>query len=170
MLLVAGVAIGASAAPAFAHAALESTVPAQGALLKNSPPLIDLRFSEPISVSPESVRIIASSGETIKTVPPTGVPGSPGIMRQRVPVLKNGTYVVTWRIVSADSHPVRGAFTFSVGEISSGGAGKNIADDFLSGGTTKRSVDITYAVVRGLVYLAMAVSYTHLTLPTILRV
>jgi len=157
MFVVAGIALGASAAPAFAHAALESTVPVQGALLEVSPPRIDLSFSEPISVSPESLRIIAASGETVKTDPPTGVPGSPGIMRQRVPVLDNGTYVVTWRIVSADAHPVRGAFTFSVGEVSSGGAGKNIANDFLSGGTTHRSVDIAYAVVRGLVYLAMAI-------------
>ena len=157
VLVVAGLALGASAAPAFAHASLESTVPSAGTLLKESPSRIDLSFSEPISVSPEAVRIIATSGETVKTVPASGVPGSPGLMRQRVPVLDNGTYVVTWRIVSADAHPIRGAFTFSVGEISSGGAGKNIANDFLSGGTTNRSVDIAYAVVRGLVYLAMAI-------------
>lgn len=116
-----------------------------------------MRFSEPINVGPESVRIIASSGEAVKTLPPKVLPGSAGIMRQRVPILDNGTYVVTWRILSGDAHPVRGAFTFSVGEISGGSAGKNIANDFLSGGTTQRSVDTAYAVIRGLVYLAMAV-------------
>ena len=157
ILIIAGLAVGASAAPAFAHAALESTDPVAGAVLKNSPPRIDLHFSEPISVDPESVRIIASSGEAIKTVRPTGVPGSPGILRQRLAVLDNGTYVVTWRILSADAHPIRGAFTFSVGEISKGGAVKGIADKFLSGGTTRRSVDISYASVRGFVYLAMAI-------------
>lgn len=157
IFIIAGLAVGASAAPAFAHAALESTNPVAGAVLNKSPLLIDLNFSEPINVDPESVRIIASTGEAIKTDRPTGVPGSPEIMRQRLALLDNGTYVVTWRIVSADAHPIRGAFTFSVGEISKGGAGKGIANKFLSGGTTRRSVDISYAVVRGLVYLAMAI-------------
>ena len=32
--------------------------------------------------------------------------------------LKDGTYVVAWRVTSADSHPVSGAFSFSIGQPS----------------------------------------------------
>ena len=32
-----------------------------------------------------------------------------------LPKLDNGTYVVTWRVTSADSHPIEGAYTFQVG-------------------------------------------------------
>ena len=35
-----------------------------------------------------------------------------------MPHLDNGAYVVTWRVISADSHPVHGAFTFTVGNSS----------------------------------------------------
>ena len=36
-------------------------------------------------------------------------------MSVSTPKLDDGTYVVTWRVISADAHPVRGAFTFTVG-------------------------------------------------------
>ena len=36
-------------------------------------------------------------------------------VRASLPELDDGTYVITWRVTSVDSHPIRGAFTFSVG-------------------------------------------------------
>lgn len=156
VMALAGLVLGLGAAPAFAHAALESTDPAAGSVVPSSPPAVELRFSEAVSVGLGGVRVIAASGDTVRTPRPATVPGRPEIVRQPLPRLSRGTYVVTWRVLSADSHPVRGAFTFSVGAVTEGGGGARITRSFLAGGTTDRSVDVGYAVVRFVVFSAMA--------------
>ena len=153
---MATVALGLAAAPAFAHAALETTDPAAGAIVTTSPAAIELRFSEEVSVGLGGVRVIAAGGATVRTGRPATVPGQPAVVRTTLPTLAKGTYVVTWRVLSADSHPVRGAFTFSVGRATEGGGAERIAGDFLSGGTTNATVNTAYTVVRFLVYAGMA--------------
>jgi copper transport protein len=153
---MATVALGLAASPAFAHAALESTDPAAGATVPTSPAAIELRFSESVSVGLGGVRVIAAGGETIRTGRPATVPDQPEVVRTSLPKLAKGTYVVTWRVVSDDSHPVRGAFTFSVVRPTEGSGAARIADDYLSGGTTNGAVDVSYAIVRSLVFAAMA--------------
>ena len=155
-VVLAGLALGLGASPAFAHAALESTDPAAGAIVPRSPAAIELRFSEAVSVGLGGVRVIAADGGTVRTAKPGIAPGRPEVVRQPLPRLAKGTYVVTWRVVSDDSHPVRGAFTFSVQEVTEGGGGARITRQFLAGGTTDRTVDVSYAIVRFVVFTAMA--------------
>ncbi|MCB5911557.1 copper resistance CopC/CopD family protein [Streptomyces pinistramenti] len=111
-----GVLFG-GAAPAFAHAALTGSTPAQGAVVDHAPEQVALSFSEGVAMSDDSIRVLdpkgkrvdrgklrdLCSGETVKYG--TGLP----------PGLPDGTYTVAWQAISADSHPVSGAFTFSVG-------------------------------------------------------
>lgn len=156
MLLLAGLAVGVGATPASAHASLESSDPAAGAVVPRTPPAVELQFTEAVSVGLGGVRVIAASGDAVATREPTTVPGRPELVRQPLPRLATGTYVVTWRVLSADSHPVRGAFTFSVGEVTEGGGGARITRQFLAGGTTDRTVDVGYAVVRFAVFTALA--------------
>ena len=156
VVAMATVALGVAAAPAFAHASLETTDPSAGAIVPTSPAAIELRFSEAVSVGLGGVRVIAASGDAVSTGRPATVPGQPAVVRTTLPTLAKGTYVVTWRVLSADSHPVRGAFTFSVREVTKGGDAKRIAGDYLSGRTTNAAVDAAYAIVRFLVYTAMA--------------
>src|SRR5207248_2879768 len=65
--------------------------------------------------------------------------------------LADGTYVVAWRVVSADSHPVGGAFTFSVGKASATVASAN------TGPVENPATASLYNIGRYLAYLAAAV-------------
>ncbi|MEP6565557.1 MAG: copper resistance protein CopC, partial [Mesorhizobium sp.] len=96
---------------AFAHAALIKTDPADGAVLEQSPTQFSLTFSEP--VSPLVLTLIRPDGTP---VPLTSFRLSDQTITIDNPqVLKSGTHVLSWRVISADGHPVGGSALFSVG-------------------------------------------------------
>jgi copper transport protein len=102
----------ATLASASAHAQLDSTSPTQGQNVKSSPKYISVSFNEPITTTFGSLKLYDSHG---KQIPLSSVKhhGSHTI-RSRAPHLTRGAYVVAWSVISADSHPVHGAFVFSV--------------------------------------------------------
>jgi copper transport protein len=111
VLLTTTLALPAS--PASAHAATIGSSPAPGSVIGASPSEVTVSFSEPVSPVAGRVQVIAPDGERISgtaTVEGTVV---------RIPVRKAkkplGTYLISFRVISADSHPVGGAITFSVG-------------------------------------------------------
>ena len=120
------VLIALVAAPcASAHATLQKSEPENGAVLRSSPPAVVLRFSEAVETAFGSIRIYNCAGKRVdsgKVVRPNerSVSVRPGAR------LPKGTYTTTWRVISADSHPVAGAFTFSVGSASRAGACKQV--------------------------------------------
>jgi copper transport protein len=71
-----------------------------------------------------------------------------------VPALANGSYVVDWRVVSADSHPVHAAFTFQVGPESNLESG--LVDAVIKRNATGRAAGIGLAVSRSLVTVSLA--------------
>ncbi|TJV37790.1 MAG: copper resistance protein CopC [Mesorhizobium sp.] len=101
----------ASTNQAFAHAALIKTDPADGAVLAQAPARFSLTFSEPVSPL------------VLTLVKPDGTPAPLTDFRlsdQTVEIdnpqaLKSGTHVLSWRVISADGHPVGGSLLFSVG-------------------------------------------------------
>ncbi len=100
-------------APARAHAAPLATTPATGTVIGSSPAAVTVTFSEPVSVVPGLVQVLAPDGERISGEP--SVAGAVLTIPTRRAQRPLGTYLVSYRIVSADSHPVGGGFTFSVG-------------------------------------------------------
>ncbi|MFD7277343.1 copper resistance CopC/CopD family protein [Streptomyces sp. NPDC059862] len=107
------------AGPASAHAGLGSTDPRDGTVLDAAPRYITLTFTESVGLLDDSVRVIAPDNRPLRTSGAAHVDGSSDTVRLRLPAgLEDGTYTVAWRVVSADSHPVSGAFIFSVGEPS----------------------------------------------------
>ena len=113
-VVLAALLVAVTPTPASAHAVLESTTPGDRSRVATSPSEVTLQFSEDITAPPGSVRVVGASGQRVDSGS-TSVDGP----RLRVPVdaeLADGAYVVSWRVISADSHPVRGAFTFTVGE------------------------------------------------------
>jgi copper transport protein len=81
---------------------------------------VTLRWSEPVDLGPGSVRLLDATGGEVKTGKAAHIGGDRTTARLALPAgLERGTYVVSWRVTSADSHPVSGAFSFSVGEQSS---------------------------------------------------
>ena len=105
-VLLAGLA---HASGALAHASLVRAEPADGAMLAEPPAVLKLVFNEP--VSPLVMRLIGPSGEVI--APAAGAENS--IVTLTPPRLRQGTHVLSWRVVSADGHPVGGSLIFSVG-------------------------------------------------------
>jgi copper transport protein len=119
--LLAGVG---TAAPAAAHAELVSTDPAEGARLEQAPDRITLRFSEPVSLGAGYARVLNPDG-TVHAADAAVDDGTLTLVpRDELPVDQG--YLVTFRVISADSHPISGTFSFVVGdgELVAGGAGE----------------------------------------------
>ncbi|PDQ20472.1 copper resistance protein CopC, partial [Mesorhizobium sanjuanii] len=112
-LLAAVMLLAVIAAPnqAFGHAALVTTDPADGAVLGQSPTQFSLTFSEPVSplvltlVRPDGTPLALTafrlSDQTVEIDNPQA--------------LGAGTHVLSWRVISADGHPVGGSVLFSIG-------------------------------------------------------
>ncbi|MEV6309711.1 copper resistance protein CopC [Streptomyces sp. NPDC051840] len=107
----------AGASPASAHAALTGSDPKDGSVVATAPDEVTLTFSEQIAVGDDSIRVLDPSGKRADDGAPRELTGQ-GAVRYGVTLhsgLPDGTYTVAWQAISADSHPVSGAFTFSVG-------------------------------------------------------
>ncbi|MFE9113276.1 copper resistance protein CopC [Streptomyces collinus] len=114
LLLAAACALLAAAGPASAHAAVTGSDPGQGAVVDKAPARISLTFSEQVAMSDDSLRVLDPEGKRVDTGKPSNVSGT----TYAVPLhsgLPDGTYTVAYQVVSADSHPVAGAYTFSIG-------------------------------------------------------
>jgi len=114
VLIAVLLAVAPSAA--FAHASLVRAEPADGAMLAETPRVLTLTFNEP--VSPLVMRLIGPGGEVI--APPATAENS--VVTVTPPRLRQGTHVLSWRVVSGDGHPVAGSFMFSIGAASEPGA------------------------------------------------
>ncbi|MFE1028463.1 copper resistance protein CopC [Streptomyces sp. NPDC058818] len=114
VLLVLG-----GAGPASAHAALRSTDPEDGSVLQRAPRQVTLTFTESVGLRDDSFRVLDPGGHRVRTGEAGRADGRSDTARVALTGrLGEGTYTVAWRVVSADSHPVSGAFTFSVGKPS----------------------------------------------------
>lgn len=143
--------IALAAAPAaFAHATLASTNPTDGSVLKRAPARVSLRFDEHVSTPFGAVRVLDADGKRVDNGRETRP--RPDTVAVGLPAgLSNGTYVVAWRVSSADTHPVHGAFTFSVGR--SAANANDVAAGVLAREATPRSVSVGFGVVRFLRFL-----------------
>jgi copper transport protein len=95
---------------ASAHAILESSSPEPSALLESSPKEIRLDFDEQVEDTLGDVRVYDSEQREVSNSKTVRSSTDTSIVTADVPTLRNGVYVVVWRVVSADGHPVtRGA-------------------------------------------------------------
>jgi len=155
-LVIAAVvlALGLALAPeAGAHALVTSTSPARGAALKKEPARVVLRFSESVETSFGAVRVFDAKGRRVDTGATRRPSGSSVSARLR-PGLPDGPYTATYRVVSSDSHPVSGGFTFTIGE--SGGASAASVADLVDGGGPGTATTTAFQAVRAVGYAAIA--------------
>lgn len=122
--VLAGVSLGAR--PAWAHASLRSTEPADGVALARTPPAVVLRFDQGVEATLGAIRVFDSEARRQDQGAVYHPGGESRALSVAVTSLREGAYVVTWRAVSADSHTLRGAFTFRVG--TGGAVGSATAD------------------------------------------
>lgn len=116
--LVAGLAWNlASASPALAHAELASSEPSSSARLQEAPDRVTLRFTEAVSLDLGFLRVLDEDGDRVDN----DDAGHGGGDQRTLTVglrgaLPDASYIVTYRVLSADSHPVEGAYSFVVGD------------------------------------------------------
>ena len=129
------------AAPAvWAHSALSSSDPADGAVLSAMPPAVRLKFSErvevntsifkvyPLADDEDPGRLRAAASQLVNEVlrarqdedrrADAGVVASGSVADEIQILLKEdlppGPYVVMWRVLSVDTHVTQGFFVFRV--------------------------------------------------------
>lgn len=112
--LVALALVVLGAAPASAHAELIATDPAEGSVLETAPDTVTLTFNEPVRLTSQEIAVYDAAGDEVGSTA-----GSSGtevtVDLTGAADLADGTYVVSWNVLSGDGHPISGALTFSVG-------------------------------------------------------
>lgn len=101
---------------ASAHASLLSALPADGVTIFEAPKTLRLEFNEP--VSPLVMRLVRPSGQITTLTNVNAVNNAVIIAAPAMP--QQGTYVLSWRVISVDGHPVGGVVSFAFGHPSSG--------------------------------------------------
>jgi copper transport protein len=102
-------------AAASAHAALLQTTPVASRIVSTPPTQVSLRFSEAVEPRFAIVSVTDANGQQKTAGAAHRSPSNPNTLFVPLERLSQGWYLVYWRVISVDGHPVRGAFTFAVG-------------------------------------------------------
>lgn len=144
--LVAGLLLLAPAA-ALAHAVLLETLPADGRVLDAAPERFMLRFNEPVEVA--SLRLVQGNGRSLTLTPEADA--APEQVTARLPELEPGSYIASWRLVSADGHPIVGSSVFTIGTA---GSDATLAARAREAAAVPPGLWLGHAVARLVVYAA----------------
>ena len=113
VLVVVGIVLPASAS---AHAYLIKTVPAAAGVLDAPPPSVQLTYDEAVEPRFAIISVTNAGGRQETTAAVNRSPANPDTLVVPLrPHLPEGWYLIYWRAISVDGHPVQGAFTFAVG-------------------------------------------------------
>jgi copper transport protein len=102
------------ATPALAHATVVGSDPAESSRLQAAPAKVTMTFSEDVSLGAGYLKVVDSKSNIVSE-------GTAKVEGRNVTVplksgLSEGSYIVSYRITSADSHPIGGAYAFVVGD------------------------------------------------------
>src|SRR5439155_9449239 len=100
---------------AWGHAALLHTVPTPSQTVNKAPQEVRLTYSEAIEPRFAIVSVTDVNAKQVTSGAPTRSPTNADTLVVPLKKLGEGWYLVWWRVISEDGHPVRGAFTFAVG-------------------------------------------------------
>ncbi|MFJ8096956.1 copper resistance CopC family protein [Streptomyces griseofuscus] len=140
------------AGTASAHAALTGSAPADGTVVKSVPKQVTLAFTESVGLLDNSFQILEPDNHEVHTGKPQHAAGHSDTAQVTLPAkLAQGTYTVSWRVISADSHPVSGVLTFSVGKPSATTAQ-------VSAPAGNPLTTTLYNLARGLAYAGLAMT------------
>ena len=135
---------------AFAHAYLVRTVPEASVVLNAPPPQAALTFDEAVEPRFAVISVTNTLGHQETSGPVQRSPADPDTLIVPLrPHLPEGWYLVYWRAISVDGHPVQSAFTFAVGP-NPGPAPQFVVPNISQTATTPRLL-----VARWLVFLTV---------------
>ena len=113
---LAGLWLVAAGMPAGAHALLRESDPAAGSSLDRAPSRVVLTFTERPEPGLSSISVLDTGGQQVERGQSAPVEGAPLQFAVGLGDLPDGTYTVSWRVVSKDDgHVTVGSFAFGVG-------------------------------------------------------
>jgi copper transport protein len=145
---------GIGLSPASAHAVVVSSSPTDGSSLAAAPGQVTITFDEAVGLSPGYLRVVDSSGRRVES----GSAFHPNGQGDEIAVnleadLPAAAYIASYRVVSADSHPVGGVVRFAVG-----GASLNDVANVRAGSSTNSTVSTVLDVSRAISFIGLAVA------------
>ena len=115
MALTAGAAALVAAVGAQAHAFLDHASPAVGSSVPTAPTIVTLWFTQDLEPAFSNLTVTNEAGQRVDLGNARIAPDSPAELQIGLRPLPPGTYLVSWHVVSVDTHPTEGTFTFEVG-------------------------------------------------------
>lgn len=137
---------------ASAHAQLEGTSPEAGSTVQTPPRTVTMTFDEDVGLQLGGLRVYGPSGDRVDDGNPRAVDH---VVSVGVDSGTPGSYAVSWRVISADGHPIQGAFLYNVGHASTG---TTAIDRARAASTTDPSLEVAFGIARGLYLLAIMVA------------
>ncbi|MCB8915311.1 MAG: CopD family protein [Thermoleophilales bacterium] len=160
--LLFGACLLALAGQASAHALLESSSPARGAQLKNPPTHVNFVFDEPVEASLGAVRVFNTSGDQVQSDDLERPGENADAVGAGLPAdLPDGLYTATYHVISADSHPVSGGITFTVGKPGkdlTGFTQSKTISELLAESEAGKVTEVAFWADRWVGYLAIALA------------
>jgi methionine-rich copper-binding protein CopC len=126
---------------ASAHTELATSEPREGQSLTTAPRQITLTFIDSVQPVSAQVSVRGSDGRSVTTGPATV---TDAVVHQPVDITTDGSYLVAYRVVSQDGHPVTGELTFSYAAASSD-TSSPAADESLEGPSPTTSAEAPVA-------------------------
>jgi len=114
---LAAIAVTASVGvspPGRGHAFLDHASPPVGSSVAASPPVVTLWFTQDLEPTFSSVMVTNQAGQRVDLGNAETPRDSPAGLRVGLKPLVPGTYLVRWHVISVDTHPTEGTFTFDV--------------------------------------------------------
>jgi len=136
-------------AAASAHAYLTKTIPAASVILNAPPPTVQLTYDEAVEPRFAIISVTDVQAHSVATGPVTRSPSNPDTLVVPLKRVPEGWYLVYWRAISVDGHPVQGAFTFAVGP--SAGPAPQFAIPHIAGSATSTPL----VIAKWLAFLTM---------------
>jgi len=97
-----------------AHAFLDHAAPAVGSTVHGSPSQVKLWFTQQLEPAFSSAQVLDKSGKRVDKADAKVDTNDSSALLVSLPQLAPGTYKVTWRVLSIDTHVTEGDFTFDV--------------------------------------------------------
>jgi hypothetical protein len=115
MALVAAAGVIGAVPSAGAHAFLDHASPAVGSSVPDAPEVVTLWFTQDLEPAFSDVTVTNEAGQRVDLGNAQIPQGSPAELLVGLKPLPPGTYLVSWHVVSVDTHPTEGTFTFEIG-------------------------------------------------------
>jgi hypothetical protein len=113
--VAAAMTVSLATAAAQAHAFLDHASPAVGGAIPAAPTAVTLWFTQDLEPTFSSVTVANAAGQRVDLGNVQVPPGQPAELQVGLRKLLPGIYTVSWHVISVDTHPTEGSFTFQVG-------------------------------------------------------